>query len=1157
MQHESEGVRLSASDLANHLACRHLTCLDLNQALGRIPGPPRYDWQLAELETMRERGFQHEHAYIEELCRADLSMEQAPRSRTATAQAMRRGADIIVQAALGSGRWSGRADILRRVEGRSQLGDWVYEVVDTKLSRETKAGTILQLCLYSDMVKEIQGTLPKRMHVVSPGTDPMQPFVAEIFRVQDYLAYYRLMRRKIEQAVETDIEADTPGTYPEPVPHCDICRWQIPCRGRRREDDHLSLVASLGRLHQRQIRDWSIDTLTAFAELPIPIPYRPRRGSIKVYETGREQARVQLEGRRQEAPRYELLQREGGRGLALLPAPSPGDIFFDLEGARFVGAQGFEYLFGWAEQDIAGHVQYHATWAFEPGAEHESFAVQERRVFEEFVDTVMVRWREHERLHIYHFAPYEPSALKRLMGRFATRGAELDRMLRAKLFVDLHTITRQALRASVEQYSLKDLEPFHDFTRDVELRQANDNRHRMERLLETGRRAEVTEEMRRIVEGYNRDDCVSTMRLRDWLEHIRGDLVKRGEEIPRPELTRGDPSEEVAEREAQVDALRTRLLEHIPDDDGERTPEQQAQWLLAYLLDWHRREAKSLWWEFFCLAEMPPDELQQEDKGLVGLKFAKRIGGTKVAPVDRYKYDEQDTTILKGNKLYLPGEERKLGIVEHIDPIARMIEVKKRKDTADLHPEALYARSKPIPSITLEKSLSRLGKWVADNGIDTTGDHRAARDLLLAHSPRHCSGKEQTDPLRKANESAAEAAERLVLELDGGVLPIQGPPGTGKTHTGGRMICALIRAGKKVGITANSHSVIRNLIDAAVKAADREDLDLRCIQKISEMPEGEEWPVKQTKRNQDVLTALSRGEAQVGAGTAWLWSRAEFQSSVDVLFIDEAGQMSLANTLAVAQSADSLVLLGDPQQLDQPLQGSHPDGTDASALGHLLGEHQTMPEEKGLFLDETWRLHPSISRFTSELFYDNSLRARPGLDRQLLSGAGDLDGHGLRFLPVEHDGNQSASTEEADQVAILVHRLLGGGVSWTDHEGQPQVLSQNDILIVAPYNAHLAELRRRLPDARIGTVDKFQGQEAPVVIYSMATSSAEDAPRGMEFLFNLNRLNVATSRARCVTILVCSPMLLEPDCQTPRQMRLANALCRYREMARIVARDYR
>ena len=348
----------------------------------------------------------------------------------------------------------------------------------------------------------------------------------------------------------------------------------------------------------------------------------------------------------------------------------------------------------------------------------------------------------------------------------------------------------------------------------------------------------------------------------------------------------------------------------------------------------------------------------------------------------------------------------------------------------------------------------------------------------------------------KADESAADAAERLVLELDGGVLPIQGPPGTGKTHTGGRMICALIRAGKKVGITANSHSVIRNLVDAAMQAASREDLDLRCIQKISKPPEYKEWPVKQTMRYEDVLTVLARDEAQVVAGTAWIWSRTEFQSSVDVLFIDEAGQMSLANTLAVAQSADSLVLLGDPQQLDQPLQGNHPDGADASALGHLLGEHQTMPEEKGLFLDETWRLHPSISQFTSELFYDDSLRARPGLDRQLLSGAGDFDGHGLRFLPVKHDSNQSVSIEEAGQVATLVHRLLAGGVSWTNHEGQPQALSQDDILIVAPYNAHLAELRRRLPDARIGTVDKFQGQEAPVVIYSMATSSAEDAPRG-------------------------------------------------------------
>ena len=300
-----------------------------------------------------------------------------------------------------------------------------------------------------------------------------------------------------------------------------------------------------------------------------------------------------------------------------------------------------------------------------------------------------------------------------------------------------------------------------------------------------------------------------------------------------------------------------------------------------------------------------------------------------------------------------------------------------------------------------------------------------------------------------------------------------------------------------------------------------------------------------------MIAALAEGEAQVGAGTAWLWSRPECEAVVDVLFVDEAGQMALANTLAVAQAAKNLVLLGDPQQLDQPLQGSHPDGAGASVLSHLLGEHQTMPSAQGLFLDETWRLHPSIANFTSELFYERSLRSRPDLAKQRLTGSGEIRS-GLWFLPVAHDGNQSASPEEAEQVARFVTDLLAGDSYWINRAGERRALANNDILIVSPYNAHLAALRRLLPDARIGTVDKFQGQEAPVVVYSMATSSAEDAPRGMEFLFNLNRLHVATSRARCVTILVANERLLEPDCQSPSQMKLANALCRYRELASVL-----
>jgi superfamily I DNA and/or RNA helicase len=307
--------------------------------------------------------------------------------------------------------------------------------------------------------------------------------------------------------------------------------------------------------------------------------------------------------------------------------------------------------------------------------------------------------------------------------------------------------------------------------------------------------------------------------------------------------------------------------------------------------------------------------------------------------------------------------------------------------------------------------------------------------------------------------------------------------------------------------------------------------------------------------NGAILGEIRSGAAQVAAGTAWLWAREEFFEAVDVLFVDEAGQLTLADVLAVSQAAKNLVLLGDPQQLGQPLQGSHPEGTDVSALEHILGEHKTIPAAQGLFLEHTWRLHPRICDFTSELFYEDRLRPRPNLERQVLDGPTPLAGAGLWFMPVPHQGNQTSSPEEVERVVGLVGHLTAGGVHWTDQANDRRPLRLSDILIIAPYNAQVAALKARLPEARIGTVDKFQGQEAPVVICSLTTSSPEEAPRGMEFLYSPNRLNVAVSRAKTACVLVGSPALFEPECRSPGQMRLANAFCRYLELAETLPPD--
>lgn len=1129
-------LSLSATDLANHLGCAHLTELDLRAARREISPPV---WKDPTLEVLQARGFEHEAAYLEHLRASGLSVIEVvaadgKSASEATLAAMRTGADVISQPTLTMGRWFGRADVLRKVQATSELGPWSYEVTDTKLARSTRAGTILQLCLYSEAIGEMQGRLPERMHVVSPGGN----FEPETFRLLDYLAYYRLVKTRLENRV--DAASKRTSTYPEPVPQCDICRWWSMCDRRRHEDDHLSLVAGISRLHRRELSSVGITTLASLAQVPLPLEHRPSRGAVDSYVRIREQARVQLEGRERDEPVYELLERAPGGGLARLPAPSPGDVFFDIEGDAFAGTGGLEYLFGWV--GVAdGSPSYHAQWALD--------GQQEREMFEAFVDEVMVRWQAHPDLHVYHYSGYEPGAMKRLMGRYATREDEVDRMLRAGLFVDLYSITKQSVRASVERYSIKDLERFYGFERQVELRDASKNLRAFERALELGQVDVVPDDVRDVVQRYNRDDCVSTLHLRDWLEGLRRGLEGAGEVLARPEPGDGAPSQVVDERQQRVDALRERVLEGVPADRAERTPEEQARWLLAYMLDWHRREGKAPWWEYFRLAALDDEELIDEQAGVAGLKFVDTVGGTARYPVHRYRFPPQDLDLEEDDALFQVGGDP-LGSVVAVDTQARILDIKKRGDTAELHPGSAFEHT-VMATNEQSEALFRLGEWVATNGVAADGPHRAERDLLLGLGPR-CRGRapDESTPLQAEDGPGLDAARRLVMDLDGGVLAVQGPPGAGKTYTGARMICEAVRAGLKVGITATSHKVIRNLLDEVIDAASEEELPISCLHKITgKAARYEGGPFRETGKNADVDVALDDGSVQVVGGTAWLWSRQACHRSLDVLFVDEAGQMSLANVLAVAQAAHSLVLLGDPQQLEQPLKGSHPEGTEVSALEHLLDGKKTIPAHKGLFLSKTWRLHPSICALTSELFYEGRLLPREDLGQQAVIGETDLEGAGLWLLPVEHEGNRNSSLEEVERVAELYEHLVSGNLAWRDRHGVEAPITDAEVLIVAPYNAQVGLLGERIPNARIGTVDKFQGQEAPIVIYSMATSSPEEAPRGMEFLYSLNRLNVATSRARCVCVLVASPRLFEPHCRTPRQMQLANAFCRYAELA--------
>jgi predicted RecB family nuclease len=1128
----------SATDVANFLACHHLLTLDRAQAAGEIKRPFFHD---PGIELLRELGARHEQAYFRHLVDtqgleiAEVSTNVPWAEAVAlTIDALRRGVDAIYQAAFQSGPWHGRSDFLVRVQKPSILGPWSYEPVETKLARTTKAGALIQLCFYSDLLSQIQEVQPDWMHVVL-GRD-IKP---ESHPVQQYIAYFRKIKRDFDTACNSPA-----NTYPQPTEHCDVCSWYPICDKRRRNDDHLSLVAGITRNQRKALAARDVTTVARLAQLDLAAtPKIDGIGNAALLRI-HQQARLQVEGRDEGHLVYELLEtNETDTGLAALPAPSPGDVFLDLEGDQYAFETGLEYMFGvlTLPAEAAVEPSYESLWSFDRAGE--------KKAFDKFIAKVMERWSRHPDMHIYHYAAYEPTAIKRMAGQHGICIDEVDRLLRAGIFVDLYRVVRQGVRASVESYSIKKLEPLYGFKRAASAGDSVLALQTFGAALALGDAQDSGGELLADIESYNRDDCLSAWHLRGWLEDRRRELEgKTGKALPRPALKQGEATEDLAAQTQQVRAAMARLVAGLPAEETEWTSEQRGLWLLAQMLEYHRREDKSAWWEYFRLCELSDDELLEDKNGMGSLVYIGPVGQIKKSIIHRYRFPPQDHTIDRAHAVHDPKTKKGAGEVVAIDDRNGTIDVKRGASSPVPHPTALIPQD-IVDSKPQRDSLFRLGSWVAENGIGGPGPFRAARDLLLRQPPR--ASLANVEALIDEHQQMTDAARQLVLSLSSqvSVLPVQGPPGSGKTYTGARMVAELVKHGRRVGITAVSHKVISKLLQDTCDAAQDAGIRLRAVQKANETDDCSDSMVTQVDANEEVLNALASGTAQVAAGTSWLWARDDMANSVDVLFVDEAGQMSLANVLAISQAGTSIVLLGDPQQLNQPQKGVHPPGVDVSALAHLLDGRATIDPNKGLFLKETWRLHPHICAFTSELFYDSRLAARPENQKQRLYANGFLDGSGLRFVPVEHTGNQSESVEEVEKVAELVKGLLEGQAAWVTKMGETRTLELDDILVVAPYNAQVSALSQKLPvGARVGTVDKFQGQQATMVFYSMTTSRPEDAPRGMEFLYSLNRLNVAISRARCVAVIVASPALFQVECKAPRHMKLANALCRYYEM---------
>ncbi len=1087
--------RLSASDLIRFMACSHATRLDLAYLHGEDLEPVQ-DREDAVL--LQKRGNQHEAAHLDQLeaegksvFRIETECVTFEEAARATREALYRGPNAVFQAVLEDGLWGGFADFLERVPVPSGLGPYSYEVADTKLKRKPVPAHVLQLVLYSDLLAGVQGREPDRAHVILGTGDRFS------FRLSEYAAYARIARDRLEAFVRTP-----PRTRPVPCPHCDLCRWRVRCSDEWKAADSLYLVAGITKSQVAKLEMAGIRTMEALAHLGERVPRLADETAGKLKTQGRLQ-----HDRKTGGPRVELRAHVIGKGFDLMPRPATGDLFYDIEGDPFYtedGTEGLEYLHG-----VWDGKAFTALWAHDLEAEKTALAA----LFDRFEE----RFRRFPAAHVYHYSHYEISALRNLATRHGIGEIRLDRWLRERRFVDLFAIVRGGIFASEPSYSLKDMEAFYGMSREGEITTAGGSIVAYERWRETGDTRILAE-----IEEYNRIDCISTEGLRDWLLGVRpeGNWLEIGE---------GESA-----RSEQQQAENTDLAKFL----GASGMAEERQRLLYDLGVFHWREAKPQAWSVFDAAGKDFEELSDDLDCLAGLRATGSQYPARQSLDRDYRYPPQETKLREGRRARFASEDGFAEVeVVRLDRASRSISLKMGPSQGRDLPDGLDL----LPDFAVHPGMipGAVRKVIKDQ-CGPRFNH-TAEDLLSRNPPRF-RGRSLLPLGRDAD--TLEGLISAVRAMDRTVLPVQGPPGTGKTYVAARAILALVQDGKRIAVSSNSHEAIRNVLMECDRAL-REGYsglglgDVHFAHKVARgvgLPEEVENAISCVTSNSDPAIF----SAHVVGGTAWLFSRGEAEGAFDYLFVDEAGQVPLANLVAMSNAAGNLVLIGDPRQLPQVIQGAHPHPAKLSCLDWILGDGRNVDREHGIFLPESRRMHPDLCAYISVQHYEGRLKSHPSTARQSVD-VSDLPASGAWWAPVTHEGRVQVCPEEVTAIRGTIDSVLLG--AWTDRHGLSRALRGDDIIVVAPYNAQVNALSDALPGIRVGTVDKFQGQEAPVAIVSMTASSAEETTRGLDFLLSRERLNVAVSRGKGLSLVFASPRLLHTNCSTVEQMRLVNALC--------------
>jgi predicted RecB family nuclease len=1112
-----DSIIYSASDLAAASCCEYALLREFDARLGWGPGVSVDDELLTRTAAL---GDEHERRRLNQLReefgdavvmigRPAYTVAGFTAAATATQRAVARGAPVVYQATMFDGRFVGFADFVVR-DGQH------YRVSDTKLARSAKVTGLLQLAAYADTLNRTGVPVaPEAELVLGNG-------MAVHYRIDELIPVYREQRARLQRLLDGHYARGAPVRWDdEQVRACFRCST---CAEQVHATDDLLLVAGMRVSQRTKLLDAGINTLAELADHTLPVPGLPVRSLDKLIA----QAKLQVRQRDTGTPQFEIADPQP---LALLPNPNEGDLFFDFEGDPLWTADGtewgLEYLFGVLEAGRSG--------AFRPLWAHNRH--DERKALSGFLALVAKRRKRFPNMHIFHYAPYEKTALLRLAGRHGIGEDDVDDLLRSGTLVDLYPIVRKSIRVGSESIGLKALEPLYMGLqqRSGGVTTAADSITQYAQycdLLEHGHSEEAAAVLKEI-EDYNHYDCQSTRALRDWL------LMRAFECGVTP--VGAQPISDRGSIE-QHDTVAAALAEFSGvEAAGVRAAQQTAVALVAAARGYHRREDKPFWWAHFDRLNYPVDEWANDTDVFIASGAALSVDWHKPPHARKLQRRVQLTGELARGALnsgvfalYEPpapsgiADRRAAGhatVVEVDDltvPTEVVIVERTPKDGSIFHqfPFALTP-GPPIATTALRESIELTAAQVA-TGLPQL-PRSALFDILLRRKPRTRTGASLP---RSANVGADITA--ALLDLDSSYVAVHGPPGTGKTYTAARVITRLVAEhGWRIGVVAQSHAVVENLLNCAIDAG----VDPLRVAKKRYDRDNPRWQQIDEKEYAGFITGTAG--CLIG-GTAWDFANTSRvpPGCLDLLVIDEAGQFCLANTIAVAPAAANLLLLGDPQQLPQVSQGTHPEPVDGSALAWLVDNHRTLPAERGYFLDRTHRMHPAVCAPVSALSYEGRLHSHTEL-----TTARRLDGFppGIHVFSVRHEGNATESPEEAEAIVAQIKQLIGA--SWTDERGT-RPFTAADVLVLAPYNAQVVLLRQRLAavglgDARVGTVDKFQGAEAPVVVISMTASSVEDVPRGIPFLLNRNRLNVAISRARYAAVIVRATALTEYLPTTP------------------------